>query len=226
MIYLIGLAMMLATLVGGLLGHRIRDRKHLALGLAGGLMLGVIFFDIVPESLRISHTYQGVSLGMLALTLGFVLVHFFERLAHNKADHEELRHHVNPGVFALIGHSFLDGLGIGLAFQASHALGILFAVAVIAHDLGDGFNARMIGGSLKYVAADALAPLAGILIGSSFALNANALGLLLGLFGGSLLYLATSDILPEAHASHPTRLTFIATAVGIGIMYLLIGAIG
>jgi zinc transporter, ZIP family len=38
------------------------------------------------------------------------------------------------------------------------------------------------------------------------------LGLYLGFLAGVLLYLATSDILPEAHARHPSRLTLAAHA--------------
>lgn len=49
------------------------------------------------------------------------------------------------------------------------------------------------------------------------------LGLYLGLFAGFLLYLATSDILPEAHASHPTRLTVLATVRGVGFIWLVVG---
>ena len=48
---------------------------------------------------------------------------------------------------------------------------------------------------------------------------------LLALAGGAgiLLYLATSDILPEAHANHPTRLTLACTIAGAGFMWLVIG---
>lgn len=37
------------------------------------------------------------------------------------------------------------------------------------------------------------------------------------------MYLATSDILPEAHASHPTRLTVLATVVGVAFIWLVVG---
>ena len=49
------------------------------------------------------------------------------------------------------------------------------------------------------------------------------LGLYLGFFAEILLYLATCDILPEAHASHPTRLTLACTIIGVGFMWLVIG---
>jgi len=49
------------------------------------------------------------------------------------------------------------------------------------------------------------------------------LGLYLGFFAGILLYLATSDILPEAHAHHPSRLTLLYTVSGVLFMWLVIG---
>jgi len=47
-----------------------------------------------------------------------------------------------------------------------------------------------------------------------FVIRMGCSGLYLGFFAGFLMYLATSDILPEAHASHPTRLTVLSTIVG------------
>ena len=43
---------------------------------------------------------------------------------------------------------------------------------------------------------------------------------------GVVLYLATSDILPEAHAHHPSRLTLLCTILGVGFMWLVIGLAG
>jgi zinc transporter ZupT len=48
-------------------------------------------------------------------------------------------------------------------------------------------------------------------------------GLYLGYFAGFLLYLATADILPEAHARHPSRLTLACTVAGAGFMWLVVG---
>jgi ZIP family zinc transporter len=45
------------------------------------------------------------------------------------------------------------------------------------------------------------------------------LRLYLGFFAGVLLYLATSDILPEAHARHPGKLTLLSTVAGVAVMY-------
>jgi zinc and cadmium transporter len=63
----------------------------------------------------------------------------------------------------------------------------------------------------------------GAAITLTFTIPPPILGLYLGVFAGVLLYLATSDILPEAHAQHPTRLTLAGTIVGVGFMWLVIG---
>lgn len=230
---LVALGAFVFTLLGGFLAGRITDKRHLALGAAGGLMLGVITFDIIPEAIDMSKTLNGVSIGMITLVVGFVLVHFFERIGgiHHSHEHEDDHHPTPPSVFALIGHSFLDGLAVGLAFQVDSALGALVALAVITHDISDGFNIRTLTTlyglkrrkALSLLLTDALAPTAGILVASLFSVSTVILGPLLGLFGGSLLYLATTQILPEAHASHSSRWTFVATAAGILVMFFAIG---
>jgi ZIP family zinc transporter len=53
-----------------------------------------------------------------------------------------------------------------------------------------------------------------------------ALAIYLALFAGFVIYLATSHILPEAHSRHPSKLTMIATVVGVIGMWLIVGNIG
>ncbi|KOG85393.1 permease, partial [Streptomyces varsoviensis] len=71
--------------------------------------------------------------------------------------------------------------------------------------------------------ADALAPLAGAASTLLFTLPEQLLGIYLGFFGGVLLYLATSDILPEAHHDHPALSTLACTAAGVGFIWLVVG---
>jgi ZIP family zinc transporter len=57
-------------------------------------------------------------------------------------------------------------------------------------------------------------------------LSEGAVGIYLAVFSGFVIYLATSHILPEAHSRHPSRLTMIATVVGVVAMWLIVGNIG
>ena len=72
--------------------------------------------------------------------------------------------------------------------------------------------------------ADAVAPIAGAFATLFFTVGDEVLALYLGAFSGFLLYLATADILPEAHARHPSRLTLVSTLGGVGMMWLVVGA--
>lgn len=231
----------LATLFGGWVAARARDRRHLVLGFAAGLMLGVVFFDLVPESMEYaSFEVLGVPGASVGLVAGFLTIHLVERGVGLHRAHEqeygEHRHGLEKiGLLSaggLILHSVLDGFGIGIGFQAGTAVGTSVAIAVVAHDFADGFNtftlASLYGNarrrSLILVGLDAAAPIAGAALGTLIAVPEQLIGLYLGYFAGFLLYLATADILPEAHARHPSRLTLACTAAGAAAMWVVVGA--
>jgi ZIP family zinc transporter len=69
---------------------------------------------------------------------------------------------------------------------------------------------------------DAIARISGAAIGSSLALSENVTALYLAAFSGIVIYLATSHILPEAHANHATRWTLVSTLAGVAIMWALV----
>jgi ZIP family zinc transporter len=139
-------------------------------------------------------------------------------------------HHPQVGLasaLALSGHSFLDGVGIGLGFQASPTVGIAVAIAVIAHDFSDGLNTvtLMLANkntskkSIMLLLLDAIMPVLGALATLAFSLSPAGLALYLGFFAGFLLYIGTSEILPEAHASHSSYVTIALTILGAAFMF-------
>jgi ZIP family zinc transporter len=72
------------------------------------------------------------------------------------------------------------------------------------------------------LAADAIAPALGAISTLFFSVSDGVLALYLGGFAGFLLYLATADILPEAHARHPSRLTLVSTVGGVAMMWAVV----
>ncbi|MCC3770386.1 ZIP family metal transporter, partial [Streptomyces sp. UNOC14_S4] len=209
----VALGAFLMTLLGGWTAHRVTDRKHLVLGLAGGLMLGVVGLDLLPEALAAAgREVFGVPAALLCFVLGFLAAHLVERLlavrrvGHRPADGTRAPQVGLTAAAALVGHSAMDGVAIGAAFQVDTGMAAAVAIAVIAHDFADGFNTYTITDlygnrrrrAFLMLAADALAPVAGAASTLLFTLPAQFLGAYLGFFGGVLLYLATSDILPEA----------------------------
>jgi ZIP family zinc transporter len=243
MAVLVTLVSLVATLVGGLVALHARDKLHLILGLAAGVLLGVVAFDLVPEMFE-QNAYHvfGIPAVMITFAAGFLALHLVERSTalHRGHEHEYDSHgHHYPTVgllaaTALVAHSFMDGLGIGLGFQAGRAIGVAVALAVIAHDFADGFNTFTITTlygnarrrALTLLALDAVAPVVGAAVTLFVRVPTSVLGLYLGFFAGFLLYIATGDILPEAHSRHPTRLTLAMTVLGMAFMFVVVALAG
>jgi ZIP family zinc transporter len=225
----------LSTLVGGLTGLRSRDRLHRLLGFTAGVVIGVVAFDLLPEIFdSLGHGVTARE-AMVALVCGFLLFHIIEKsiLIHHSQEQEyEVHHHPHVGIasaLALSGHSFLDGLGIGLGFQAGTSVGIAVAIAVIAHDFSDGLNTvtlMLVNNNNRRKAftmlmVDSLAPVAGAIVGTFVHISSGGLTLYLGFFAGFLLYIGASEILPEAHSKHSSYITILLTIAGAAFMFLV-----
>ncbi len=232
---LFGIAATLSTLIGGLVAFRLRDRMHLILGFSAGAVIAVAFFDLIPEAFELAGEVYEVSTIAMFVGLGFLLYLLLDRLlmlhGHGHAEdveHDHSRGHVKAGSLSI--HSFLDGVGIGLAFQVSPAVGLIVAAAVLAHDFSDGINTVNVvvrhGGqkkqALRWLLVDALAPVAGIVATLFFTVPAAMLGLLLALFAGFFLYIGASDLIPESHHAHPTFWTTFMTLVGALVLFIAI----
>ncbi|HUL66203.1 MAG TPA: ZIP family metal transporter [Burkholderiaceae bacterium] len=241
---LLSLATFVSTLGGGLVALRFRDRLHFVLSFTAGVLLGVVSADILPEIFALARKHEIDPTGaMIALVVGFVLFHSLEKFVLIHQVHEESysrHHHPQVGVLsalALTGHSFMDGVGIGLAFQVSQQVGFIVAIAVIAHDFCDGLNtvALMLvhrnskGRAILLLVLDAIAPLLGAASTLLFQLSAGALMLYLGFFAGFLLYIGASDILPEAHSAYRSSITgglIALTCTGAALMFVVVGLLG
>src|SRR6478736_9345490 len=233
----VALGAFLMTLAGGWVAQRVSDRRHLVLGFAGGLMLGVVGLDLLPEAVEAAGGLLfGVPAALLLFVGGFLTAHLVERsLAVRQAAHgagEERVPQVGlTAAAAMVGHSLMDGVALGAAFQVGGGMGAAVALAVITHDFADGFNTYTITSlygnarrkALVMLFADALAPIVGAATTLLFTLPAELLGCYLGFFGGALLYLAAAEILPEAHHDHPARSTLLCTVAGVGFIWLVVG---
>lgn len=229
-----------ATSVGGFIALRSRDRLHLVLGLSAGLLLGLVAFELIPEVFTgESHEVAGVPAVAIALIAGFFGLHLFEQFSGHhepvESDYGHEHHHSGNiagtvGGIAMGGHVFLDGVALGVAFQVSPELGISVFLAILVHAFSDGLNTvslliksgRWTKKATYLLIVDAVARISGAAVGTFVAFNETAVSIYLALFAGMLIYLATSHILPEAHARHSSRWTLVATLGGIMLMWALV----
>uniref|UniRef100_A0AAU2JNV3 ZIP family metal transporter n=1 Tax=Streptomyces sp. NBC_00049 TaxID=2903617 RepID=A0AAU2JNV3_9ACTN len=238
MAVIVALGAFVMTLVGGWTAQRVTDRRHLVLGLAGGLMLGVVGLDLLPEAMHAAgDEIFGVPLALLLFVAGFLVGHVVERLlavrqaAHGAEDAARVPQVGLTAAAAMVGHSLADGVALGAAFQVGGGMGVAVALAVITHDFADGFNTYTLTSlygndrrkALLMLYADAVAPVVGAASTLLFTLPEEPLGAYLGFFGGVLLYLAAAEILPEAHHRHPALSTLMCTVGGVAGIWLVVG---
>ena len=219
-----------STGLGGLAALHYREHLHLLLGFSGGAVLGVAFFDLLPETFALA---GGQRLVVIAIALGFLVFFGLERVMP--------RHHAHAGVadrcdqhVGVVGaaglslHSFLDGVAIGVAFQADATIGSLVAFGVIAHDLNDGLNTVTVvlahGNSLRrsvaWLLVDMSAPMLGAVSATFFAVSPRVLPWLLAFFAGVFVYIGAADLLAEAR-EHRSPLVGMATVVGMTAVFVI-----
>ncbi len=233
MALIIGIVTVISTLLGGLFALRYKDKLHLILGFSAGAVIGVAFFDLIPEAINLGAPHYSPSTLLTMTAIGFLAFMIFDRalLIHGGHSHdttcERETHRDTLGAAALVFHSLLDGAAIGLAFHVSPAVGAIVAAAVLTHDFSDGMNTVNLilknNGSSKramgWLVADALAPFLGVISTYFFSLAEPMLGLILALFAGFFLYIGTADLLPESHHRHPNFVTTLMTILGAGVLY-------
>ncbi|HUP47992.1 MAG TPA: ZIP family metal transporter [Thermoanaerobaculia bacterium] len=201
------------TLAGGAFAFRYQKYLLYIMAFSAGLLIGVVFLDLIPEVAEASAA-GGIDFRILMLTLvaGFLAIFLLEKLTiiHSEKQHDAPGHRHNVGLAGALGltfHSFLDGLAIGVAFEAGMEVGFIVLMAVLAHDFADGLNtvtfmlaSRNSGlrtGALLFI--NALAPVAGALVAVIADIDPHVLAFQLSFFAGFLLYLGASDLLPHVH---------------------------
>ena len=216
-------------LMGGLSVLRQHDRLHIAMGFAGGAMIGVALFETGPEAFDL---VPGGTLWIAAVVVLGVAV--FAGLERRVFHHVHVEDTVcNPraaeiGAGGITTHAFLDGLAIGSAFQVSSELGLLVSAAVLLHAFADGLNTVTIllrhghrrRTAKLWLAADAGAPVVGAAVGLLTPLPDPMIAALLAFFAGMFLYFGAGSLLPQAHRAGRNRvLVLAAAAAGIALAF-------
>jgi len=232
----------ISTLSGGLFGLKNREKLHYIMSFTAGVLVAVCFFDILPEVVTLStEQHFPIINAFIALVVGFLAFHILEKtiIIHHSHDEDNKneKHHFDhhnekvglAGALGLSFHSFLDGVGIGLGFHISPHVGLIIAVAVIAHDFSDGLNTvtLMLANkntprkSFMLLLLDAITPILGVLSTFFFLIPDSILQLYLGFFAGFLLYIGASELLPEAHSHHSSFTMLLLTITGVVFIFLV-----
>lgn len=236
---LAAIAVALLSLTGVLfLGARGRlaGTHRYIIPVAIGVFLGVVFFELIPETLRLGGEY-----GSLPIAVGFLSFYLLSYLLHTYHHHHDVScgHEHKPGAsMLLLGdavHNFADGIVIATAFVVNPAVGVATTIGVALHEIPQEiaeFGVLVRAGYERRTAA-----LYNLLSASSVVLGAaltllfaevlsEYIWVLTGLAAGNLLYIAASDLLPDVHeesrAENRGLSAFIATLVGLIAITILL----
>ena len=140
------------TTIGGIIGISIKNTSNkflsFILSFASGLMLSIVCFDLVPESMEItsiSNTIIGILLGVVCMIACDIAV---AKLFRKKNDVAVTNNNLlKTGIIVSIGlalHNLPEGLAIGSSFEASIKLGYSLALAICLHDIPEGISMGVI----------------------------------------------------------------------------------
>ena len=223
---LYALAAFLMTLAGGAFAFRYQRYLLYIMAFSSGLVIGVAFLDVLQEvadaSVRQQIDFRAL---MVTVICGFVALFLLEKLTiiHSEKQHDAPGHRHQVGLAGAIGlsfHSFLDGLAIGVGFEAGPRIGFVVLLAVTAHDFADGLNTvtfmlatrNSAWRTITLLLVDAVAPVLGALSTLVFRIDPHVVAFQLAFFAGFLLYLGAADLLPHVHERPQIRLMLFTVA--------------
>ena len=206
-----------------------------------GALLGAAFLEIIPHAFEQGEAHQ-VAFSILGGIFGFFVLEKLLLYRHCHTEHCEV-HDPNPqplaadahdhgrsGALIVVGdtiHNFVDGVLIAAAFLQSVELGVVTAVAIIAHEIPQEVGDFLILLHSGYTRVRALAmnllsstaTVAGGVIGYfSLQLIDGLEPILLGVVAASMIYVAVADLIPGLHRRPELRDTaFQALLIALGI---------
>ena len=215
----------LSDLISGLIPFYYKlEESHTRyiIGFAAGTMLGAVFFEMLPELTPGDSFY---------IAVGFFFFYLLERLTmiHSCGEYECTSEVHRIGWLPVLGMASdirIDGIGIAVAYLINPLTGIVVALSVIVHEIPQGITTTLLlkrGGQTKNTILVALA-VESILypVGASLAfLVPGALNtVVLAVVTGDFLYIAASDLLPDAHKKFNIKVIF-AVILGAIMVFVL-----
>lgn len=236
-----------ATVLGGVLSIIVAAafafkadaaRVPMLVSYAVGALLGAVFLELLPSAFGMADSLEQIAGTIL---FGILLFFVLEKLVlwrHSEAHDppEALHDHGRSGMMIMIGdtfHNFVDGVLIAAAFLANIELGIVTALAIIAHEIpqevGDflillhsGYTRRK---ALAFNMLSSTAMIVGGVLGyHALQTTERWIPSLLGLAAASMLYVAVADLIPGLHRRPEIRATVqqvVLIALGIATIWLV-----
>lgn len=219
------------TTLGGIIGVCLKSTSNkflsFILSFASGLMLSIVCFDLIPESMEltnISNTIIGVIFGVICMIGCDILV---QKKFNSKVAGKSGNNLLKTGIIVSIGlalHNFPEGLAIGSGFDASITLGYSLALAICMHDIPEGIamGVPMKSGGMKvskiifYVVMSGITTGVGAFFGAIVGtIGSEIIAMCLAFAGGAMLYIVSGELIPESNNLYKGRMPVIGNILGV-----------
>ena len=232
----------LGGLLTALIGKRSPSMSCYLLSFAGGVMISVVCFGLVPESVELSNVPLSIAGLVLGVAVVMVLNNIVDKITvvgkeNLKIHHtsEELHHGGNIDSTKLIRsgilmltvialHNIPEGMAIGAAGSYDARFGIVLTVMIALHNIPEGMAvaAPLIAGGIHkakvvfFTALSGITTLVGALIGILLGSISDAtVALSLSAAGGAMLYVVFGEIIPHSVVMTKNRVATIVTLAGV-----------
>ena len=201
------LAGVIGTGLGGIISAIFRKNvnKYLDffMGLSGGIMLAVVVFDLLKESIN----EIGIIFTVIATFIGALISMFIKDRIHVEGS-------LKAGYLIFISillHNLPEGLAIGSSFMSAEKLGITLAIVIGLHNIPEGLamGLSLVGGKVKIMRMLLMTIIAGIPMGLGSFLGAYfgslfhaLIGVFLAVAGGTMMYVTLEEIFPSSKSMY------------------------
>lgn len=214
------------------------------LGFAGGIMIALSLFELMPEAMDFGNEFIAVAGFVLGCGLMYILDIFLPHSHMSTADESVVENIdklksissdksiLRTGYLIFFGialHNIPEGLAIGAGLEASPALGLGIAIAIGLHNIPEGLA---VAGPLKagglsgikvilFTLSAGLMTVVGAAIGLLvFNISESLVGGALAFAAGAMVYIVCDELIPQANKLH-SHLANAGIILGIIIGFLI-----
>ncbi len=206
----------LGGIISALFKRNINRYLDFFMGLSGGIMLAVVVFDLMKESMN----EMGVLSTVIFTFVGVLLTMFLK----TKLD---MSKEMKTGYLIFISillHNLPEGLAIGSSFMSTETLGMTLAIVIGIHNIPEGLAMALslVGTKMKISKVILFTIIAGIPMGIGSFIGAYFGGTFHSLIGvflalGTMMYVVLEEIFPKSRSLY----CIIGFLIGTIIVYYI-----
>ena len=185
-----------------------------------------------PHGVEVKTEYKfglGLIVAIIGIALGILLVIIVEDIIQKRSENSFTKSAILLGISIAV-HNFPEGLALGSSFLAISDFGSVLALAMLLHNIPEGISMAIPmkinkTNPIKIVLLTILTGIPtgiGTFIGAYMGMISNVfISLCLSFAGGTMLYIITDEIIPNAKTLHSGRASSLGIVLGFVIGLIL-----